>query len=502
MTAALRQASDAWLDRGNSPWAAVASAGRSATLEVAPGESRDLTVTGAGAVRVLRVRPLNLPSDPLAQEDALRELTISLYWDGEAKPSVWAPLGDFFGTSPGLNPFRTRPTGCIDGQFYSYWYMPFAAGMRLLITNDGAVSRQLAVELETVPLETAAAAKLLRFCAAWHADDFTGLDAPRFLHKRGDRWPDWPLLAVRGSGRFVGMTQHIWKYGGWWGEGDEKFFVDGEKFPSSLGTGSEDYIGYAWAAEPPFITFDSAAAACSRLRPDAQQDTSVCRFHLCDDIPFATGFEGFMEVMPNGDCRPALYDTCVYWYREQDARNPYPLASLQARRHQRPAREMKRVLPATFPMAPAKPGILEGEDLTVRHVSSGRHWVQDMSGYSDGTWSNDAHLIWTDATLGEQIEIEFRVSSSGEQRLYGAFTKAVDYGMFELWIDEQPIERIFDFYDMRVTTTGEIPLGTFNLAEGKHTLRAKVIGRNPRVKEQTTGAHILGLDYLRMEKQR
>lgn len=36
----------------------------------------------------------------------------------------------------------------------------------------------------------------------------------------------------------------------WWGEGDEKLFVDGEKFPSTFGTGSEDYVGYAWAAEP------------------------------------------------------------------------------------------------------------------------------------------------------------------------------------------------------------------------------------------------------------
>ena len=60
------------------------------------------------------------------------------------------------------------------------------------------------------------------------------------------------------------MSEHIWKFGGWWGEGDEKFFIDGEKYPSTVGTGSEDYIGYAWAANPPFVTFDSALAAVSR----------------------------------------------------------------------------------------------------------------------------------------------------------------------------------------------------------------------------------------------
>lgn len=501
VTQALKHASDAWQARGTSPYGRSPSPMTSATLDIAPGTSREITVAGAGALRVLKVKPLGLPEDHIAQEDALREMALSLFWDGEAKPSVWAPLGDFFGTSPGLNPFRTRPLGCVDGTFYSHWYMPFAEGMRLMISNDGAVSRQVAVELETIPLEPAAAAKLLRFCAAWHADDFTGLDAARFMHKRGDRWPDWPLLAVKGRGRFVGMTQHIWKFGGWWGEGDEKFFVDGEKFPSTLGTGSEDYIGYAWAAEPPFITFDSASAACSRLRPDAQEDTSVCRFHLCDDISFRTGFEGFMEVMPNADCRPALYDTCVYWYREKDATNPYPNVPLAGRRHQRPTREMKRVLPATFALAPAKPGVIEGEDLTVTRITSGRHWVQDMSGYQDGTWSGDAQLIWTDATLGGEIEIEFAVSKVGPQRLSAAFSKAIDYGIFEMAVDGQLIERHFDFHDPKVTTTGQLPLGTFDFTPGKHTLRAKVIGRNPNVKVQATGGHIFGLDFLHTEEK-
>lgn len=54
----------------------------------------------------------------------------------------------------------------------------------------------------------------------------------------------------------------------WWGEGDEKFFVDGERFPSTFGTGSEDYIGYAWAAEPPFARFDSAYACMNAMPLD------------------------------------------------------------------------------------------------------------------------------------------------------------------------------------------------------------------------------------------
>jgi len=116
--------------------------------------------------------------------------------------------------------------------------MPFSKGARLVVSNDGKEVRMVSVELETTKLKKSEAAKLLRFCAAWHSGDFTGLDAKRFMRRGGDRWPDWPLLVVEGKGRFVGMTEHIWKFGGWWGEGDERFFIDGEKYPSTVGTGS------------------------------------------------------------------------------------------------------------------------------------------------------------------------------------------------------------------------------------------------------------------------
>jgi hypothetical protein len=500
IAAALKQASEAWSKNGSSPYAEGKASKRSDALEVSPGKTSEIKLAGGGAVRALKVKPLGLPDDRLKQEDILRELTLSISWDGEEKPSVWAPLGDFFGTSPGINPFTTRPMGCVDGEFYSYFYMPFSEGMKLVIGNDGDSARKVAVELETVSLEPAEAAKLLRFRAAWHGDDFTGLDSSRFLHKRGDRWPDWPLLVVNGRGRYVGMSQHIWKFGGWWGEGDEKFFVDGEAFPSTIGTGSEDYIGYAWAADPPFITFNSASASISRIRPDAQEDTSVCRFHLGDDVPFEKGFQGFIEVMPNRDCRPAVYDVCAYWYGESGSLNPYSAVPLAQRRHHRPSREMKHVMPSTFEIIKPSPGLIEGESMAVLRASTGRHWVQNMGGFPDGTWSGDAHLIWTEGNLGDEIEIEFSVNKSGRHELATAFTKAADYGVFTLSIDGNPLAREFDLFDEKVTSTGEIPLGTFDLTAGKHVLTAKASGRNPKAKSGATGGHLFGLDYLRIKE--
>jgi hypothetical protein len=128
--AALKKASDVWSRRGTQPRAGGSVSIKKRTIDVAPGKQQSLALAGAGAIRALRVKPIGLPDDRIAREDILRELTLAIAWDGESKPSVWAPLGDFFATSPGLNPFKTLPMGCCDGTFYSYWHMPYAAGAK------------------------------------------------------------------------------------------------------------------------------------------------------------------------------------------------------------------------------------------------------------------------------------------------------------------------------------------------------------------------------------
>jgi len=502
--AMLEKASDVWAGRGSNPYAKNPTAATTKkTLSIEPGKTGDLSLAGAGAIRVLKVTPLELPENKIAQEDVLRELTISIAWDGEESRSVWSPLGDFFATSPGLNPFKTLPMGCIDGTFYSHWYMPYARGAKMVFTNDGKAARKVEVELETVKLSEAEGQRLLRFCAAWHSDDFTGLDQKRFMRKGGDRWPDWPLLVVEGKGRFVGMTEHIWKFGGWWGEGDERFFIDGEKYPSTVGTGSEDYIGYAWAANPPFITFDSALAAVSRLRPDAQEDTSNCRFHVCDDLPFSKSFQGFIETLTFDNCRPVLYDTCVYWYRETGARNPYPVVPLAGRRHQRPGRHMPYVTPPTFQIPkpkPPKPGTMEGESMKVLKVGGGKAWIQDMSPFRDGQWSGNRQLIWTHGNQGDSVEMEFAVADGGKQELVVVLSKAKDYGIVQLAVDGENIGKPIDCYDEKVTTTGEILLGTLDLEKGKHVLRATSVGCNDKAEKAHAGSHVFGIDCLRLKK--
>ncbi|HBU77408.1 MAG TPA: hypothetical protein DEF18_04840 [Muricauda sp.] len=151
---------------------------------------------------------------------------------------------------------------------------------------------------------------------------------------------EWTFLDVNGIGRYCGVTLQIqneweepnttassWWYGKWdkknidwwWGEGDEKFYVDGEKFPSTFGTGSEDYVGYAWSAEPPFPTFESAFANQPQTPIDGNGTTVVNRFHLADNVPFRTSFRATLERYKpkkwgKNEQNRSLYQATVYYY--------------------------------------------------------------------------------------------------------------------------------------------------------------------------------------------
>ena len=314
-------------------------------LNLSPGETMQVCeIKEPRAIHRLKVVP-HLEST--VEQNALREIIFSIKWDNERKPSVWTPLGDFFATAPGINYFRSLPVGMTDGGFYSNWYMPFNQA-QIEFKNEGKTAYTLDFQIHHAPLHQNPD-QLLRFHAKWHRDTLLELS------QKNGRDIDWPFLIVEGEGRFCGMHLHVWNcwkepdqpaeswwYGAWgkknidwwWGEGDEKFFVDGEKFPSTFGTGSEDYIGYAWSAEPPFPTFDSAFACQPHVAFDGNGHTSVNRFHICDNVPFTTSFEGVLEKYKGnrwGGENYCLYDTISYWYQKAGQEDPYNYVPLGER---------------------------------------------------------------------------------------------------------------------------------------------------------------------------
>jgi hypothetical protein len=433
------------------------------TAVIPAGSSQRLDITGSRAVTAIRGSVECEDRDDEAA--ALRQLRLSITFDDHQQPSVWTPLGDFFGTAPGKNLYRSLPTGVTANGSYAYWYMPFAKRATIELKNDGSVDRTIRFEIVHAPLARSFAG-LGHFCARWHRD---------LAPVPEDRFPDWRMLQATGRGRFCGVMLHVWNpKGGWWGEGDEKFFVDGEKFPSTIGTGSEDYFGYAWC-HPGLFQF---AYHCQTKTENNRGHQSVLRWHITDNIPFQKSFEACIEkYYPNSVGTLYACLPCYYLDPAQDVSlDPVPV-------EQRHGYYVK--LPpggAGFLAIGEPPGTVE---------------EQGMAGFAPGQWKDDNQLWWTGAKPGDKLHLRLLVEQDGTYAVAACMTKAIDYGIVQLWIDGKKTGPPVDLFHEGVVPTGPVALGTHQLAAGDHTLTVEIVGANP----QAVPAYMFGLDQVLLHRQ-
>ena len=440
------------------------------TVQAAAGQTvKVLELAGPQAITGLRVR-LDLPAAP-GDMNVLRELALRITFDGEAEPQVWSPLGDFFGTAAGAHQYRSLPLGLTeDGTWYSYWYMPLARSATIELANDGTTAREVSFEVVHSPLQRPLE-QLGRFHAKWHRDALLPIEK--------ERWIDWPMLKTEGRGRWLGVMLHVFNpKGGWWGEGDEKFFVDGEKFPSTFGTGSEDYFGYAWGSPALFQN----CYHNQTISMNNRGHISVNRWHITDNVPFQKGFEGCIEkYFPNK--RPTLFAATAYWYLAPGGKDPYA-----------PLPVAERVGYPEVQCYQIK-GALEGERMKVLSKTGGIAREQEMSAF-DGQWSQGSHLLWTRAKPGDRLELALPVQEAGRYKLVAAMTKARDYGIGQLSLDGKKLGDPIDFFNPAVIPTGPIDLGVVELSAGEHKFAIEITGAN----EKAVKAHMIGLDYLKLER--
>ena len=441
------------------------------TVTVGPGESAVVAeLTGPRAITALRAK-LDLPASP-GDHDIFRELCLRITWDDDAQPAVWVPLGDFFGAAPGYNAYRSLPLGMTPEGFYSFWYMPFGKKARVELVNDGKEKRTVTWRLTHAPLDRPAD-KLGRFHVKWHRDAFLPQEPERLAI-------DWTLLKTEGVGRFVGVMLDVWNpRGGWWGEGDEKFFVDGEKFPSTFGTGSEDYFGYAWSSPD---LFTHALHNQPHNDGDCRGHLSVNRWHIADNIPFHKSFDGAIEKYFKNE-KPTLYAATVYWYLAPGQADAYPALSVNDRTGW------------YLTTATRVPGVLEGEDLKVIERTGGTASPQDMTGFG-GKWSDQSQLWWTRGKTGDRLTLAVPVKESGQYKLIVQMTKAVDYGIVQLSLDGRKLGNPIDCFNKGVIPTGPIVLGSLELNKGEHKFMLEIVGAN----DQAVKAFNAGLDYLKLER--
>lgn len=440
--------------------------------EILPGQRLAISkIKGPKAISSIRCR-LPLPAFP---EDCtlLRQLTIEIYWDSETSPSVWAPLGDFFGTAAGAHPYISLPSGLEpDGWWYSHWYMPFEKQANIFIKNESSKTQTIEFQIIAEPIDIPISS-LGRFHAKWHRD--------AFLPTTKDRAIDWTILKTIGKGRFVGVMLHVWNpKGSWWGEGDEKFFVDYEKFPSTFGTGSEDYFGYAWCNP----TLFQHAYHNQTISMNNKGHISVNRWHISDNVPFRKAFDAYIEkYFPNS--RPTIYACTVYWYLDKNGVDPYqplPVGERTGYWYEITNFIVKNAI--------------EGESLKISRITAGNARAQDMTEF-DGNWSNNNQLWWTGAKPGDTLDLKLSVPSTDFYTISIALTKARDYGIVQFFIDGQKLTDAIDLYNPEVKPTGPVQIGSQSLSAGEHLLTVKIIGANPNA----IPAYMFGLDYLKLKPQ-
>jgi hypothetical protein len=249
---------------------------------------------GGGMLRQLRFS--RVPTDP----ERLRAIALVLAFDGNE--TVRAPLSEFFATGVGAGQVNSLPVArSAGGALTSRWPMPFASEARIWLEGTGA--GEIEASLEAVLTKEPWSERSLLLHARWRGPE-------TFASKPAH---DWPLATIRGRGHYVGNTLNIVNRSrGWWGEGDEKIWVDGEDFPSHFGTGTEDYYGYAWCSNERFTTAYIGQTASTHRESFGR--ASLYRFHVLDPIPFRSELRFDLEVRHWGAPVDVTYDSLSVWY--------------------------------------------------------------------------------------------------------------------------------------------------------------------------------------------
>lgn len=274
-------------------------------------------ITGPGAIQHIWMTPTG----------NWRYSILRFYWDDEKEPSIEVPVGDFFGMGWGeyahLNslPVTVNPGSA----FNSYWVMPFKKKCRITMENIAAERMILYYQVDYTLTEV--------------PDDAAYLHA-QFRRANPTKGSLYTLVdGIKGKGHYVG-TYMAWgvNNNGWWGEGEIKFFMDGDdKFPTINGTGTEDYFLGSYNFENrktnQYQEFSTAYAGLHQvIRPNgvyaAQQRFGLYRWHVMDPVRFKKDLKITIQDLgwrSGGRYLPQQSDisSVVYWY-QAEPHHPFP----------------------------------------------------------------------------------------------------------------------------------------------------------------------------------
>jgi hypothetical protein len=406
-----------------------------------------------------------------------QEILLRIYYDGSDRPGVEAPLGDFFANAFGKrSEVISVPVVVEDADSYNcFWRMPFRKSLRIEVINQS--EKQLS---------------LLYYNIDWIKLDSLPEDTPYFYAQYRQEYPvgqgrDYLILDTQGKGHYVGTVLSVrTRSPSWFGEGDEKIYIDGETKPSIWGTGTEDYFLSAWGLKttstPYFGTpyFDRWGIVGGH--------TSAYRWHIHDPLVFNDSIKVTIEHWgwissdenPQGKVhswneRQDDYSSVAFWY--QTGTPTFAARAPDAK---------ERTLPNLDLIIPAKPYTDES------HHGTGEARAQDNLGFHP-----DGQLLYRpEDSQNAWLEIPFTVEEKEPRRLLIRGTRAGDYGRYQAYLNGVKIGNSIDLYYDGLSDW-EWHLLDFWPDPGEYTLRLECVGKNPK----STG-YFLGIESVRLRERR
>lgn len=444
-----------------------------------PGETQVLLdAEGPGVVTHIWMTFLGPEPHTWAKEGSAnhQEMLLRIYYDGSDRPGVEAPVGDFFANSFGKrSEVISVPVVVEDADSYNcFWHMPFRKSIRIEIINQSEKP-----------------VSLLYYNVDWIKKEKISEDTPYFYAQYRQEYPvekgkDYVILDTEGKGHYVGTVLSVRSRSpSWFGEGDEKIYIDGEKKASIWGTGTEDYFLSAWGLKttstPYFGTpyFDQWGIVGGH--------TSAYRWHVQDPIVFNKRIKFTIEhfgwiapdenpkyVSDSWNEREDDYSSVAFWY--QTGTPTFTARAPHARERKLPD------LDQTFHVTKVLDAVKHGSGSVSR---------QDIQNYPEG------HALYHPE--GEEdawIEIPFTVKKKEPVRLLLSATRSYDFGTYEATLDGAKIGGRLDFYNEE-TDNWEYHLLDFWADPGEHTLRLRCIGKNHR-----SAGHLLGIESVKLRERR
>jgi hypothetical protein len=417
-----------------------------------------------------------------------RLVRLRVYYDGKKTPSVDVPLGDFFGVGHGYErdldsmPIRDSSFGRARN---SYWQMPFRQSCKITVTDEG----NRPVTMFYYHVDWQKHPSLPEDVAYFHG--YYRQERPAVAGK------NYEFVNLKGTGHYVGTVLNVIQAGvGWFGEGDDLFYVDGAKHPQIAGTGTEDYFNEAWGLRVSYSNwYGTPVAEGERIGARL----TGYRWHVPDPVPYTKSLWAGIEhagwtynadgTLRSGfEERPDYFSSAAFWYQkgvnEDLAEPPYGNARLP----------LGNALQIAVEDSIAEVTTEKGKASVQREVD----WGRDL-------------LFFEAEGVGSRINIPLDVPEKGRYEVVARIAQAPDYGDYYALMDGKPTNldtrealtsevpasgsEVFHNYLPEIYVAVDRPLGWLELEKGRHTLSFVCVGHDGR-----SSGYYLGVNDVALEK--